>query len=115
MAVWRARRELVDQVRTLVRAQRIPRLAGVHVELHYLPQRRRIRDADNAVATLKPCIDGLRDYPEQRRKGVIKTAAWTGIVPDDTNDFVTWEPPFIHPPDLGHAGARLWLVLREIQ
>jgi crossover junction endodeoxyribonuclease RusA len=92
-----ARNERVREFRKIVTARcreaRIP--AGqthVHVTLHYVPKERRRRDADNLVPTLKPCIDGLRD---------------ARVIPDDTPDHVTWEPPVIHPAD--PRNPRLWL------
>lgn len=113
MTVWRIRRALLDAVRQLAIAARIPRLDGIHVDLHYLPARAGTRDQDNVVATLKPCIDGLRDYPERKRKGRMPEPPWIGIVPDDDPAHVTWSRPTIHPPDKAATGPRLWLVITE--
>ena len=78
-----------------VRSLNIGRLSRVHVTLHYRPKDNRTRDADNLVATLKPCIDGVRDAE---------------IVPDDTPRYVSWSEPVIHPADKA-LGPALWLEL----
>ena len=64
----------------------------IRVELHYHPRDARRRDADNLVPTLKPCIDGIVD---------------SGLIPDDTPEYVTWTAPVIHEPD--GQGPRLTL------
>jgi crossover junction endodeoxyribonuclease RusA len=92
----RLTRQLRDDVALLAKARRIPRLGRVRVELHYQPKDNRHRDADNLVATLKPCIDGLRD---------------AGVIPDDTPEYVTWGAPQIHPKQFGVQ--RVWLVVLE--
>jgi hypothetical protein len=94
MVVWRAQHNLRNQVRMLARSVNIPRLERIHVQLHYRPITVRSRDQDNAVATLKPAIDGLRDYPSRHKNGQLVEAAWTGIVPDDTPP----TSPGNHPP-----------------
>lgn len=62
---WRQRAEQVKAWREMVcwlaRADRIPPLDAVEVELMMIPADRRRRDCDNTVGVLKPCIDGLRD------------------------------------------------------
>lgn len=62
---WAAKARITREVRhaTAVHAreQRIPRLEHARVQLLYIPRDKRRRDADNLVATLKPCLDGLRD------------------------------------------------------
>lgn len=113
MVVWRAQHNLTEQVRLLARAQRIGRLDRIHVQLHYLPATRRTRDADNLVATLKPCIDGLRDAPARFKGGRMVAAAQAGIVVDDDPAHVRWSPPEIHAPVKQHTGSRLWLVITE--
>lgn len=72
-----------------------------HVELHYVPRDNRVRDRDNLVATLKPCIDALT----RQGKG-----ASCRMLEDDDPGHVSWSPPVIHPAD-GH-GPRLWLVVK---
>lgn len=55
------------------RADRVPALDRIYVELHATPPTRRRRDADNLAPCVKACIDGLRD---------------AGVIPDDTPDHV---------------------------
>src|SRR6266700_3799470 len=62
-------------VRNAVREAAVPELGYVHVEMHYRPAINRIRDVDNLIATLKPCIDALHQPDERPR--------WTGILPGD--------------------------------
>lgn len=106
-------RNLIGQVRWLARAQKIPRLERIHVQLHYRPARAGVRDEDNLVATLKPCIDGLRDHPARYKDTRMVRPPWTGIVADDDPEHVRWAPPQIHPNDRDHVGPRLWLVITE--
>lgn len=73
----------------------------LHVVLHYVPRDRRARDADNLVATLKPCIDALT------AAGATRGWACLSLVPDDTPEHLSWAPPTIHAPD--EHGPRLWL------
>lgn len=109
----RAVRDIKINVRWLVRAQQIPRLDRIHVALTYTPERRITRDADNLVGTLKPAIDGLRDYPPRRRHGRVVDSGHVGIVADDSPIYVTWSPPVITDPGPGHRTGRLWLTIRE--
>lgn len=74
----------------------------IHVQLHYVPRDRRIRDADNLVATLKPCIDALH---LDGKAGSPRTP----LVINDDPAHVSWSPPRIHLPD--DHGPRLWLVI----
>lgn len=117
MAIYRARRNLTEQVRWLIRGAGIPRLDRIHVELHYLPALVRTRDQDNLVATLKPAIDGMKDTPAKYDGARLVRPAWVGIVPDDDPAHVTWTPPVIHDvvPNRRHERApkRLWLVITE--
>lgn len=64
----------------------------VRVTLNYQPRHNGRRDADNLVATLKPCCDALVD---------------ADLVDDDTPDHMVKVMPIIHEPD----GIRrcLWL------
>lgn len=121
MVVYRVQKQIRDRVRQASRFEGIPRLDSIHVEMHWTPATTRRRDADNAVATLKSAIDGLRDYPARYRRvsgrRVLTEPAWTGVVADDTPELVTWSRPVIHPanPDplfterlvlIVHEGAR---------
>lgn len=90
--------------RNAVRDADVPVLGHVHVELHYQPRTNVIGDADNLVATLKPCIDALHQPDERSR--------WTGIVPGDDARYVSWSPPVRHAAIKGHD-ARTWLILRS--
>lgn len=69
----------------------------VQVTLNYRPLRSGRRDADNLVATLKPCCDGLVD---------------AGLVVDDIPQHMVKAMPVIHEPD----GIRrnLWLDIRVL-
>jgi crossover junction endodeoxyribonuclease RusA len=105
---WRRHHQLKaewrSEVATLAKAERIPLLARIHVALHAYPKTNRRRDADNLVATLKPCIDGLRD---------------AGVIADDTPGHVSFSEPVIHPSLCGGlpAAKRRWtweLVITEL-
>lgn len=117
MVIWRDQHNLRNQVRYLARAAKIPRLDRIDVALHYEPTDRRTRDQDNLVATLKPAIDGLRDYGPRYRDARMVEAAWVGIVADDSPEHVTWPRPIIHAARPRGAGerqhGRLWLVITE--
>lgn len=108
--VARAKRNLRDRVRLMTRAQKIPRLDRIHIQMHWTPAVVRPRDEDNCMLTQKVMVDGLRDYAPTKRD----PAGWVGIVPDDTPDHVTWSPPIIHPPDK-HLTERLALVITAIE
>lgn len=79
------------------KAEHIPHLEAAVITLHYLPRDERRRDADNLFATLKPCVDGIRD---------------AGVVSEDTHDVVTPRVQ-IHAPLKGQPG-RLWLTVEEV-
>lgn len=68
----------------------------IDVTLTYYPRDKRRRDADNLVATLKACCDGIVD---------------AGVVADDTPDLMVKHMPVILPPD---GDPRLVLVIREV-
>jgi hypothetical protein len=117
---YRNARNLRDRVRMLTRTLEIPRLDAIHVDLIWTPRTRRTRDADNAVATLKPAIDGLRDYAPRYRKHpdtgerVLVDEGWTGVVADDNPEHVTWSPPVLRPVDRDpNLTERLVLVITE--
>lgn len=84
----------------LARHEHIPALPAIHVTLTYTPRDKRGRDRDNLVATLKPLIDGLVD---------------AGIVPDDTPQYVSWEPPVITEPDRRDPRLHLTITERKAQ
>jgi hypothetical protein len=118
MIVWRKRKNLKERVRAAVQTLQIPRLDAIHVRMEWTPRTKRVRDQDNAVATLKPAIDGLRDYPARwgrgELKGQIVEQPHVGIVPDDDPTHVTWEQPVIHPPNPDpFFTERLVLVITE--
>lgn len=118
MVVWRAQRTLRDRVRFAARAEGVPRLDAITVEMHFTPMTKRRRDQDNAVATLKAAIDGLRDYPARHKtingRRVLVEPAWTGVIADDTPEYVLWTPPTLHPanPDPLFT-ERLVLIITE--
>lgn len=98
---WRTKARLTKTIRSVVEAlARAARLKPVEghatVTLHYQPRDNRRRDADNLYATVKPCLDGLRD---------------AGVLRDDSADLVT---PLVHI-HLAVKGepARLWVTIRE--
>lgn len=97
---WARKKDLIRDIRwsvhQLARAAKIPPCHRVHVTLHYVPRATRRRDADNLVATLKPCLDGLVD---------------AGLVADDTPEYVTWTPPVIDPADPNDP--HLYLLIEE--
>ena len=74
---WRRKAQIVKAVRSYVGGMAIymKPYQTVRVELHYVPRDKRRRDADNLVATLKPCLDGLVD---------------AGVIADDSPEYVTW-------------------------
>lgn len=74
-------RLVVADTRWLVRAARIPHLAGCTVQMHFEPADARRRDTDNLVATLKPICDAI---------------VLEGVVPDDTPVFMSKPEPIIH-------------------
>lgn len=78
----------------VAKAARLGRHDHVTVELHYQPQRRGRRDADNLVATLKPVADALVD---------------AGLVVDDDPAHMTKLMPVIDTPTAGQRRGRLWI------
>lgn len=98
---WRAKARDVARVRKLaakaVADLGVPRMTYVEVELHYAPRDRRRRDADNLVATVKPCHDGLVD---------------AGVIPDDTPEYLLPRFPVVDEPTRAAAG-RIYLIVRE--
>lgn len=93
---WATKARHTRAIRTATKvralAVRCPQHERIAVTLHYRPRDNRPRDIDNLFATLKPCIDGLRD---------------AGIVPEDDRSRV--QPNVvIHDAIKGESGA-LWL------
>ena len=102
---WRPKARTVADLRTAVawqaRAARMPvDVPRIIVELFYVPRDRRTRDADNLVATLKPCLDALT------AKGMVRGWPCHPVVTDDDPQHVTWLPPVILEPD---GRPRWWL------
>jgi len=100
---WATKARITKEIRSFVAAslRGAPQVVmadwtGVRVGLVYVPRDNRGRDRDNLVATLKPAIDGIVD---------------AGIVPDDTPEYVTWEPPVIAPAN--RADPHLYLTLER--
>lgn len=110
MVTWRKRQNLIDQVHAMCRHHGIPQLQRVHVRMEWTPRTNRRRDADNATETLKAALDGIRNAPPSKRW----PAGRIGIVPDDTPEYVTWEPPIIHPTNRDpFYTERLVLVIED--
>ena len=98
---WAAKARLVATVRTathaLARTAKVQHVERATVTLHYRQRARRAIDKDNLFATLKPCIDGLRD---------------AGVLDEDDSTRV--EPRVeIHAPIKGQGGA-LWLTVEPL-
>ena len=79
---WRKKAEITKDIRTATRllAHRIPFLGNCEMSLVWNVTDRRIRDADNAIPTLKAMCDGIVD---------------AGIVLDDRPEFMTKLMPTI--------------------
>jgi crossover junction endodeoxyribonuclease RusA len=92
----RITRDIRETTKILAMANHLPRgLDHVTVCLHYAPKTNRRIDADNLVATLKPCCDGLVDY---------------GLVDDDVPAQMAKLMPVIHPKSTTGKG-QLWLEI----
>lgn len=90
-------RRLRTEARQLAEYKRVPPMNRIHVTLCWQPDTRRPRDLDNPVATLKPCIDGLRD---------------AGVITDDDSTRVTSEVRIL--PVTKGTTARIWLEIRRV-
>jgi hypothetical protein len=118
MVVYRVQKQIRDRVREEARRLGIPRLDSIHVEMTWTPTTNRGRDQDNAVPTLKSAIDGLRDYKPRYRnvhgRRVMVDPGWTGVIADDTDEFVSWSRPKYLPanPDPLFT-ERLVLIVTE--
>jgi len=97
----------VEKVKALTRqALRdadIPPMQHAHIEMHYRPKTRQLRDVDNLVATLKPMIDAFHQ-PDVR-------SGWVGLLAGDDARYVSWSPPVLHEPDKA-KGPATWLLVR---
>jgi crossover junction endodeoxyribonuclease RusA len=100
MMHWRRKAGYVKEIRKQVawraKALAIPAQMHIQVGLHYAPGNNLRRDAPNLVATSKPAVDALVD---------------AGLVPDDTDRWVTEVMPVLHP---GKRERRLWLVVTAV-
>lgn len=98
---WPVKAGITKRVRRdvalLARHHHVPPLARASIVLHWQPATMRQRDTDNPVATLKPCIDGLRD---------------AGVLADDDSTRVTSDV-VIHPVRRGDT-ARVWLEISRV-
>jgi crossover junction endodeoxyribonuclease RusA len=94
---WTLKHERTSMVRNAAawaaKGQKIPAAARITAQLHYATGDNRRRDAPNLTATSKPAIDGLVD---------------AGVVPDDSDRYVTEVMPVIHN---GPGDRRLWLTV----
>lgn len=98
---WAKRSPLVKALRheaaTRARALKIPECGHIITRLHWRPGDNRRRDEDNLVTSAKPLWDGLVD---------------SGVVPDDTSEFMTKLMPKIHKPDKTNK-PRMWLEIER--
>lgn len=95
---WATNARMVKDIREGVhwaaKAKKLPTgIRHATVQLNYRPGGRSVTDSPNLTATSKPAIDGLVD---------------AGIVPTDTDEFVTEQMPVIH---CGPGSRRCWLVV----
>jgi crossover junction endodeoxyribonuclease RusA len=104
---WPAHASKVERIKALTRRAlidaEIPPLEQAHIEMHYWPETRQLRDVDNLVATLKPMIDAFHQ-PDAR-------SGWVGLLAGDDARYVSWSPPVLHEPDKA-KGPATWLVVR---
>lgn len=75
-------RRAMEAARFTIRAQRLPVLASITCELHWVPARNGRRDPINVTATLKVVEDAM---------------VLEGVIPDDTPKYCTSVMPIIHP------------------
>lgn len=93
---YRKQQEVKATVKLLARNAKLRPVEHAVVTLHYRPRDNRARDKDNLFATIKPCIDGLRD---------------AGIFADDDSAHVTPQVD-IHRAQPGMPGC-CWLSIKE--
>jgi crossover junction endodeoxyribonuclease RusA len=100
---WAAKARTTKAVRNAVavvaRSKKMPACERIAVELHYQQKVARPIDGDNLMATVKPCVDGLRD---------------AGVVPDDDHTRVVHHNPVVHAPEPGQRHGLVWLVVRDL-
>lgn len=100
---WAVRARHTKMIRkaaaTVARAQGVRPCARIAVELHYQQKIARPIDGDNLMATVKPCVDGLRD---------------AGVVSDDDTTRVIHHSPVIHAPHPGQRHGLVWLIVRDL-
>jgi len=98
---WPVKAGITKRVRRdvalLIRAHHIPPCGQVKVTLHWQPDTVRRRDLDNPFATLKVCVDAIRD---------------AGVVADDDSTHVSFAVD-IHPVRRGDS-ARVWLEIQRV-
>lgn len=97
---WRKKASIVATLRAMsaALARDVEPVEQAVVTLHYRPRDKRVRDAANLHATLKPLTDGLVDC------GV--------LVKGDSSEYVD-ERCKIHPAIAGDHGA-LWLTIEAV-
>jgi crossover junction endodeoxyribonuclease RusA len=101
---WRVRAQEVRHWRhatdMLCRAQRIPPCQRIRVGLVFAAPDNRRRDASNLADSVKPALDGIVD---------------SGIVRDDTAEFVSVREPLILPGGPSFAdGSRVLLTIERL-
>lgn len=100
---WAAKARTTKAIRhavtVLARAKRVPACDRIAVELHYQQKVARPVDGDNLIATVKPCVDGLRD---------------AGVIADDDTSRVVHHNPVVHTPEPGQRHGLVWLVVRDV-
>lgn len=96
------KREVRSTVAWLAKQAKIPSGSHLTIQLHYAPGRRQRMDSHNLHPTVKACVDALARGPRKD---------WVGLdlVPDDTDEYVTIEPPKIWWPPA--KGPRCWLTV----
>lgn len=95
----RVTKTLRHAVATMARAKKVPACGRISVELHYQQKVARPIDGDNLMATVKPCVDGLRD---------------AGVIPDDDTSRVVHHSPVVHHPEPGQRHGQVWLVVHDL-
>ena len=85
-----------DATHWAIKAARIQPCTRIWVELHYVPATNRRRAPDNLVAYFKPVVDAFVD---------------TGVIPDDTQEFVDRAWPVIDPAEPKRQGGRFYLLV----
>lgn len=95
--LWRRRQDAKEDVRWAIRSVRRRSFAGAEVELVWRVPDMRVRDLDNPVATLKPCLDAL---------------VAEGVIPADDWRIVRRASVRIEPPS-DRPGPSVWLEVIE--